>query len=104
MKQLTLIRHAKSSWKDAYLLDIDRPLKKRGKRDAPTMGKRLAERESSPDLLWSDPKSLPARSSKLEPDPAHGADALVTGNRRHYPRKPEVPVLSPRELAEQARI
>ena len=55
MKQLTLIRHAKSSWKDAYLLDMDRPLKKRGKRDAPMMGKRLAERESSPDLLVSSP-------------------------------------------------
>ena len=34
----------------------------------------------------------------------YGANALVTGNRRHYPRKPEVPVLSPREFAEQARI
>ena len=55
MKQLTLIRHAKSSWKNAYLLDIDRPLKKRGKRDAPVMGKRLAKRESVPDLLVSSP-------------------------------------------------
>ncbi len=55
MKQLTLIRHAKSSWKNAYLLDIDRPLKKRGKRDAPVMGKRLAERESIPDLVVSSP-------------------------------------------------
>ncbi len=55
MKQLTLIRHAKSSWKNAYLLDIDRPLKKRGKRDAPAMGKRLAEREFTPDLMVSSP-------------------------------------------------
>ena len=53
MKQLTLIRHAKSSWKNAYLLDIERPLKKRGKRDAPIMGKRLAKRKSVPDLIVS---------------------------------------------------
>lgn len=55
MKILTLIRHAKSSWKDAYLLDIDRPLNKRGKRDAPVMGKRLAERDFRPDLLVASP-------------------------------------------------
>ena len=55
MKNLTLIRHAKSSWKNAYLLDIDRPLNKRGKRDAPVMGKRLARRESMPDLMLSSP-------------------------------------------------
>jgi phosphohistidine phosphatase len=55
MKNLTLIRHAKSSWKNAFLLDIDRPLNKRGQRDAPVMGKRLAERESIPDLIISSP-------------------------------------------------
>ena len=55
MKHLTLIRHAKSSWKNAYLLDIDRPLNKRGKRDAPVMGGRLIERGSSPDLVISSP-------------------------------------------------
>jgi phosphohistidine phosphatase len=55
MKTLTLIRHAKSSWKNAHLLDIDRPLNKRGKRDSPMMGQRLAERGSSPDLIVSSP-------------------------------------------------
>lgn len=55
MKHLTLIRHAKSSWKNAYLLDIDRPLNKRGRRDAPVMGGRLIERGSSPDLVISSP-------------------------------------------------
>ena len=55
MKILTLIRHAKSSWKDESLLDLDRPLNKRGRRDAPMMGKRLAERESCADLMISSP-------------------------------------------------
>jgi phosphohistidine phosphatase len=55
MKTLTLIRHAKSSWKNAYLLDIDRPLNKRGKRDAPKMGGRLADQGTSPELIVSSP-------------------------------------------------
>ena len=42
MKILTLVRHAKSSWKDTSLADRDRPLNKRGKRDAPEMGRRIA--------------------------------------------------------------
>ena len=37
MKTLYLVRHAKSSWKDLSLQDRDRPLNKRGKRDAPVM-------------------------------------------------------------------
>jgi phosphohistidine phosphatase len=32
MKTLTLLRHAKSSWKDTSLRDRDRPLNKRGER------------------------------------------------------------------------
>jgi len=55
MKLLTLIRHAKSSWDDPMLTDRDRPLNKRGKRDAPTMGKRLAQRGAQPDAIVSSP-------------------------------------------------
>jgi len=42
MKRLTLLRHAKSSWKDLSLPDANRPLNKRGKRNAPEMGLRFA--------------------------------------------------------------
>lgn len=55
MKVLTLARHAKSSWKDATLPDWDRPLNKRGKRDAPMMGKRLADRGFYVELMMSSP-------------------------------------------------
>ena len=51
MKRLTLVRHAKSSWKDANLPDHDRPLNERGKQDAPTMGTRLAARKERPSLI-----------------------------------------------------
>ncbi|MBU1138661.1 MAG: histidine phosphatase family protein [Proteobacteria bacterium] len=53
MKRLYLIRHAKSSWADPTLRDFDRPLNKRGKRDAPFMGEKLAELAIRPDFIMS---------------------------------------------------
>lgn len=53
MKELILVRHAKSSWKDPTLRDHDRLLNKRGKRDAPEMGERLARSGCDPDLMVS---------------------------------------------------
>ena len=53
MKTLLILRHAKSSWKDASLADHDRPLNKRGKRDAPRMGKFLLKQKLVPDRIIS---------------------------------------------------
>lgn len=55
MKILTLVRHAKSSWKDASLRDRDRPLNKRGRRDAPVMGQRIHAHGIRPSLIVSSP-------------------------------------------------
>ena len=55
MKTLTLVRHAKSSWKDTSLSDRDRPLNKRGERDAPEMGRRIAAAGIRPSLIVSSP-------------------------------------------------
>ena len=54
-RTLFLVRHAKSSWDDVALPDKERPLADRGKRDAPMMGERLANRQVKPDLLVSSP-------------------------------------------------
>lgn len=53
MKTLLLMRHAKSSWKDPELADHERPLNKRGKKDAPLMGQLLRERNLIPDRILS---------------------------------------------------
>lgn len=53
MKTLYLIRHAKSSWSDLTLDDFDRPLNKRGKRDAPLMAQWLDEHIDHLDQLIS---------------------------------------------------
>ena len=42
MKTLHLLRHAKSSWDDPGLADYERGLNKRGRRDAPRMGRVLS--------------------------------------------------------------
>ncbi|SMD32578.1 phosphohistidine phosphatase [Reichenbachiella faecimaris] len=55
MKTLYLVRHAKSSWKDTSLRDRDRPLNKRGKRDAPRMAEFLKEKMACPDTFISSP-------------------------------------------------
>jgi phosphohistidine phosphatase len=55
MRTLTLVRHAKSSWSDPSLSDRNRPLNKRGERDAPKMGKRIAAAGIRPSLIISSP-------------------------------------------------
>ncbi len=53
MKVLTLMRHAKSSWKSPELDDVSRDLNKRGARDVPLMAKVFA------DLCEHEPLVLP---------------------------------------------
>ena len=55
MKTLTLVRHAKSSWQDTDLSDRERPLNKRGLRDAPIMGRRAVEAGIRPSLIIASP-------------------------------------------------
>lgn len=55
MKTLYIVRHAKSSWDFPHLEDIDRPLNKRGEKDAPKMARRLEDRGIFPDLMLSSP-------------------------------------------------
>lgn len=65
MKNLMLIRHAKSSWDDPNLSDLDRPLNKRGKTDAPTMGAMLLARELHPDRIISSPAKRALKTAKI---------------------------------------
>lgn len=55
MKELTLLRHAKSSWDNPGLADHERPLNKRGNRDVPVMGERIREAAIRPSLIISSP-------------------------------------------------
>jgi phosphohistidine phosphatase len=53
MKQLYLVRHAKSDWGHEGLMDIDRPLNERGYGDAYLMSKNFLKANEVPELLIS---------------------------------------------------
>ena len=55
IKKLYIIRHAKSDWSDDTLKDFDRPLNKRGLKNAPFMGSLLKNKNINPDLILSSP-------------------------------------------------
>lgn len=74
MRTLYLLRHAKSSWKEAELADFDRPLNGRGRRACETIGGFLKDKEITFDLALSSPAvraretiDLILRAAKLRP-------------------------------------
>lgn len=54
MKNLIIVRHAKSSW-DAPLRDIDRPLQNRGIQDAHLVSSKINESLPKTFMIWSSP-------------------------------------------------
>ena len=64
MKKLFLIRHGKSSWSNPDLQDFDRPLNKRGIRDAPFMAKMLVGKGVKPDLIVTSPANRAISTAK----------------------------------------
>lgn len=54
-RELLILRHAKSSWDSDAASDFDRPLAKRGRRDAPKVGRFLLAQGLVPDFIVSSP-------------------------------------------------
>ena len=65
MKTLYLIRHAKSDWNDPSLTDFERPLNKRGLRDAPFMSDKLKELDFNPDFIFCSPAQRTKTTAQL---------------------------------------
>lgn len=65
MKQLFIIRHAKSSWGDFSIPDFDRPLNSRGKADSPEMANRLLEKNIKIDAFISSPAKRAKKTARL---------------------------------------
>ncbi|MEL6353938.1 MAG: histidine phosphatase family protein [Cyanobacteria bacterium J06627_28] len=55
MKKLHFIRHAKSSWRNAYLADIDRPLNERGVRSCQVMAAQIVKAGCPLDNIFCSP-------------------------------------------------
>lgn len=65
MKQLTLMRHAKSSWHHEDLTDFERPLNERGRRAAPLMGTYLHQRFGAIDCIVSSPATRAITTARM---------------------------------------
>jgi phosphohistidine phosphatase len=87
MKTLLLLRHAKSSWKHADLEDHDRPLNKRGKRDAPRMGQLLKDEQLLPEFIASS-SARRARSTAehVIRESGYRGETRITGELYDAPR------------------
>lgn len=88
MKTLLILRHAKSSWSNAFLSDHDRPLKERGKRDAPRMGRLLREEDLVPDLIISSTAKRALHTAE-EAAAASGFEGQIEATRAFYHADPE---------------
>ena len=65
MKELILMRHGKSSWKHVFLDDFDRPLKKRGKKEALFMAELLQDKKLLPDLILASSAKRTRQTTEL---------------------------------------
>lgn len=65
MKRLYLARHAKSSWDEGWLDDVERPLNVRGKQDAPIMGGLLRKMGVKPDVIVTSPAARASATARI---------------------------------------
>ena len=63
MNKLILLRHAQSDWHTGKS-DFDRPLNERGKKAAPLIGQRLADRADPPEQIISSPAKRARQTAK----------------------------------------
>lgn len=103
MKQLLVLRHAKSSWKDESLADFDRPLNKRGKMDAPRMGELLDKLNLTPDLIITSAAKRARLTAEAVADRS-GFDAEVSATRALYMASPDDYIAVLNEVLDSNRL
>jgi len=103
MKRLTLVRHAKSDWSLPGQNDWDRPLNKRGQRDAPEMARRLRSRRLKPDLILSSPAVRAVTTASVMAREIRVPAARVVQDERLYLAGPADLLAVVRELGGEAR-
>lgn len=87
MKTLYLLRHAKSSWSDPSLDDVDRPLNRRGREAAAAMGAYCREHSIKPDVVLCSAAAR-ARETLDVLDKARGESAPVRFQKSLYLASP----------------
>jgi phosphohistidine phosphatase len=87
MKSLLILRHAKSSWDEPGLADIQRPLNKRGKHDAPLVGNLIKESGIIPDAIFSSPAVRAMKTAEALADRC-GFEGEIEIRENLYPGSP----------------
>lgn len=90
-RTLVLLRHAKSDWPD--VADYDRPLAKRGRRDAPAVGRWLGESGYVPDAVVCSTARRARETWELAAGGLAGVDPGASPVVRYEPRVYEATVL-----------
>jgi phosphohistidine phosphatase len=117
MKTILILRHAKSDWSNPGLADFDRPLAKRGRKDAPRMGEVLALFDSVPDRIFSSPAKRAKqtaervaeacgynKSIKWEDSFYHGSGMSYIAALRRLPDRVERPLLIGHNPAQEEMV
>jgi len=99
MKTLLVLRHAKSSWNNANLTDFERPLNKRGKKNAPRMGELLKKHDLTPDLIITSSAERALQTAEAVAT-ASGHEGEVQVTRQLYLAEPAAYVLLLNELGD----
>jgi phosphohistidine phosphatase len=81
--RLILLRHAKSDWPE-NVPDHDRPLAKRGRRDAPNVGRWLRQHGHVPDVVICSTATRTRQTWELVCAKLHGHTPAVTFEPRAY--------------------
>lgn len=103
MKRLTLVRHAKSDWSLPGQNDWDRPLNKRGQRDAPEMARRLRSRKLKPELMLSSPAVRAVSTASVMARELNVPVALIAQDERLYLAPPSDMLTVLRELGGETK-
>jgi phosphohistidine phosphatase len=103
MRTLYLIRHAKSSWDNPGLRDINRPLNDRGLDVAPRMARLLVDQGLRPDLLVSSPAKRALHTAQFFAEALGVADEAIVRNPDIYEAVPTTILRIVSELPEEAQ-
>jgi len=64
-RELLIVRHAKSEWAESHQTDFERPIKKRGQKDAHQMGAFLRKEGLIPDYILSSTAKRAMETAKI---------------------------------------
>jgi phosphohistidine phosphatase len=100
VKTVWILRHAKSDWADDSLADFDRPLNKRGKADAPRLGRWIAARGAIPERIAASPARRARSTAELVAKACGYPPGNIEWREEFYPGDPSAGLRYLRSLPE----